>query len=603
MGSEQKKHSSTKELLQKKYSELQSLCKIGVPKTNKNINAVIKKALYEFVQRCNNPAIWCYGKHTKMLMADFMFELKKVHCIIDNGIKSSEGSGFEIIDEHQIEKKGIDGIIISSKVYKDEIVRNLEMNYRHIPYLDIYDVLEKEGIELTKTYYEAEHPYEKYFELNRLQNDVLNTKDKEKQREGLKKIIENYIVIKDFRSAIYYAKKLAQLSQDVWVEQIVQQLEELYYLQREAFGEIDKNNVLMLCIDGLRRKEVSRQYMANLDQFIQEHMHYYCNAYAMSTSTYESLLPTYSQNTDLRTRYYETDIVPAQGCPFINEAKKQGRTIFFYTDGVKFIEDETIIVTLRSQTATEKLWDFLMDAYGETNGLFYVHILYESHYSYPNPYTNGTIIAEGTNILFDYLDKNGRQIRTDYCAQQKDALHYVDDIVIPLIERLPCRMVLYADHGNLLLNKETKLSDIEETAFTFHEDLIQIPLAIKSPEMEISVDSTLISLEQLNRIVICLMNKQSIEIPSSGVIKVLRSEIYNPDFRYLYTSIHKERSLLAFETFIFEEGYKLAIFADGTVEVYCTKTDCKLDDMQCKKALFRRIEKEITVCKVSDVHW
>lgn len=590
-----------KELLQKKYAALQAMCKSDASKDNGEIISIIKKAISEFVEQCNVPAIWCYGTHTKMLMADFIFELKKVRYIIDNGIGSGADGGFEIVSENKITERKIDGIIISSRIYKDEIIDNLEANYSSVRYLDIYAELEKAGIQAEGTYYESRHPYTKYCDLNKLQRQVLAEAGREECQKDLKVMIEKYVRIKDFKSAISYAKKLVGLSGDAWGEKLLEQLIEIYELQLDAMGQIDENNVLMLCIDGLRRKEVTEEYMDNLCNFLHNNTRYYSNAYSVSTSTYESLIPAYSENADLRTKYYEKNKVPHNGCRFVNEAKRQKRKIFFYTDGADFIEDDCIAVTAQWQTATEKLWDFLIDGIEEKNGLFYVHILYESHYSYPNPYTRDEIVAEGTHILFDYLEKNGGRIRTDYGRQQKDALRYLDDVVVPLIEKLQCRMVVYADHGNILIGRGTEIGSVEETKYTFHEDLIRVPFAIKSPEIEIGEDASLISIAELNHVIISLMNQQKMNYKSRGVVKVLRSEIYNPDFRYLYKKTGNAHGLLAFEAFVFDGGYKLAVFSDGETRLYMTETDYEAEDIRIKETLLDRIKDEITVCDLSKI--
>ena len=242
-----------------------------------------------------------------------------------------------------------------------------------------------------------------------------------------------------------------------------------------------------------------------------------------------------------------------------------------------------------------------MDAAEEENGLFYIHVLYESHYSYPNPYTMDEIVTEGTNIMFDYLDSNGGEIRTDYNKQQKDSLRYLDDVIVPMLERLQCRMVLYADHGNILIDKGADLEIVEKTKYTFHEDLIQIPFAVKAPEIEAGEDDRLFSLMDLNSVVIALMRKEKILLKRNHYIKVLRSEIYNPDFKYLYKRANNEQGLLAFEVFIFENGYKLAIYADGIVELYLARTDMEVSDTGMRMRLWEEIRDKITVCKKCNI--
>lgn len=585
-----------RELLKHKYEELQEMCGDALQDSSDNINFIIRRSLNRFLGECEQPAVWCYGHHTKMLMADFMFELKKVHYIIDNGIKSGAGSGFELITEGEIEEKGIDGIIISSKLYRKEIIDNIRNKYKDIRYLDIYADLEAAGVLLKEEYYAGRHPYSKYINLNKMQNEALLIKNKNDRMTAERKIVGKYIEIKDFRSAIVHAKTLVELSNEREDRLLLKKIEEIYDLQLEALGCINEEHVVMLCIDGLRRQDICKEYMKNLYSYLTNETHYFSNAYSVSTSTYESLIPAYSENTDLRTKYYESNMVPCGSCRFINEAKKQGRKIFFYTDGTAYIDDADINVSQKFQTATEKLWDFLLDAEKEENGLFYIHILYESHYSYPNPYTKGEIIAEGTSIFFNYLEKNGGKIPLDFNRQQKDSLCYLDDVVIPLIEKIKCRMVLYADHGNVLFEKGTVIHNIEKSKYTFHEDLIQVPLAIRSPEVKLGNNLSLVSIMELNNIVISLMNKKEVLLSQNEYIKIIRSRIYNPDFIFLYKKAECEHELLAFEAFIFREGYKLAVYEDGVIEVYLANGDSRINNSFLERKLLEKVKDKITVC-------
>lgn len=585
-----------RELLKRKYEELQEMCGDALQNSSDNINFIIRKSLNRFLSECEQPAIWCYGHHTKMLMADFMFELKKVRYIIDNGIKSGAGSGFELITEGEIKEKGIDGIIISSKLYRKEIIDNIRNKYKDIRYLDIYADLEAAGVLLKEEYYAGRHPYSKYINLNKMQNEALLIKNKNDRMTAERKIVGKYIEIKDFRSAIVHAKTLVELSNEREDRLLLKKIEEIYDLQLEALGCINEEHVVMLCIDGLRRQDICKEYMKNLYSYLTNETHYFSNAYSVSTSTYESLIPAYSENTDLRTKYYESNMVSCGSCRFINEAKKQGRKIFFYTDGTAYIDDADIDVNQKFQTATEKLWDFLLDAEKEENGLFYIHILYESHYSYPNPYTKGEIIAEGTSIFFNYLEKNGGKISLDFNRQQKDSLCYLDDVVIPLIEKIKCRMVLYADHGNVLFEKGTVIHNIEKSKYTFHEDLIQVPLAIRSPEVKLGNNLSLVSIMELNNIVISLMNKKEVLLSQNEYIKIIRSRIYNPDFIFLYKKAECEHELLAFEVFIFREGYKLAVYEDGVIELYLTDSDSRINNIFLERKLLEKVKDKITVC-------
>ena len=252
------------------------------------------------------------------------------------------------------------------------------------------------------------------------------------------------------------------------------------------------------------------------------------------------------------------------------------------------------------QTATEKIWNFTLDAAEEKNGLFYIHILYESHFSFSNPYTKEKLISEGTAMLFDFLPQKGRKLRTDYKRQHLDSLRYLDDVLEPLLHPLRCRMLVYADHGNLILNANCKIQDIPETKFSFAEEWLRIPYLIRSPEMGQGNNQQLISLMSLNDILVHLLNQKAYTAPENSFIKAARSELYNPDFQYLYKEIGKEHCLLAFEVFLFEEGYKLAVYADGTISLFYLN-DMPCDDNTLINVLFEKIQSYLTVCNAAHI--
>lgn len=575
--------------IQDRYSRLAS--NVGLDKNDcagTESSRIIRKALHGFVNACNNPAIWCMGQHTRMLMSDFMNELKSVKFIIDNAVKI-QNSGFQIITQDEMVQNCVDGIIISTYEYREEIKEVIHMKFPQIPYLDIYDELERHGVILQSSYYTAGHPYSKYKVLNRLQRDLRQESCEKNIEVILKAIVKEYIAIKDFKTAMSYAERLAE-------KEILKEIKEIYQEEKWLLSSIAKNNVLMFCVDGLRRGDVLGGKMPGLLQWLKERTYFYENAYAVSTSTYESLIPTYMENNDLRTEYYKKSQIPKEKCRFILEALKQDRKIFFYTDTDEYIDCEKIERSGHSQTATEKLWDFAMDAVGVDNGLFYLHILYESHYSYPNPYTIKELVADGTNIMFDYLDSLGGGLRTDYAIQQRDALAYLDSVVTPLLQLINCKIAFFADHGNILLHRQDTLYSIEETKWTFHRDLIEIPMAIKAPEIEAGSNKAIISLMELPSIVSCLMNGKKYEYTEKRYIKVVRSRIYNPDFIFLYHKSGHERGLQSFELFLYADGCRLAVYEDGTTEVYLGEN--KQNDEELCRRLYNEVKNQITVCEL-----
>lgn len=555
---------------------------------------LVGEAIRSFIPSCSKPAIWCYGEHTKMLMADFMGELKAVKHIIDaRAEKYRDASGFKVISKEAIAENGIDGAIISSYKFRREIKETLSREFPELKCLDIYDYMESRGACMDREYYALLHPYEKYRKINRLR---LRLKEADSGREeAYMRLIECLVDIKDFFLAARFAEELHAMFPNEKYGRLIADLKEIYNLEREMAGHIHGNNVLMLCFDGLRDKDVSESGMSALARLAGQCFRF-GNAYSVSTSTYESLVPAYSENADMRTGYYERNSVAEGGCRFINRARGQGRKIRFYTDMDKHIEGDGISRADAYQTATEKIWSFILDAQGEENGLFYVHILYESHYSYPSPYVEAELVASGTNILFDYLRENGGKIRADYGMQHHVMLKYLDDAVVPFLQLLKCRMAIYADHGNIIIGRHERLEDLKPLQLTYHQDLIKIPLIVKSPEMGEGVEKRNVSLMELNEVIVSLLERKRFAGRFGDFVKAQRSAIYNPDFRYLYREYGYERGLLAFEAFIFEDGHKLGIFSDGHAELVEMDSDEPFEDAGLRRKLFMRVKGHITVC-------
>lgn len=590
-----------RQILEKQYERLFETYHFERPIEACNINSIIKNSLQDFLKTSENPAVYCNGGHTKMLMSDFMYELKKVKYIVDNYADRTDNHGFKLIRDEEMETAGIDAVIISSYKFKDSIVESLKKNHSGIRYLNLYDKFAEHGIDLQSDYYYHNHPYHHYRTINTILRKIKETSDVDELGKRYRQLIEHCIQIKDFHTAILHAHSLEKIVPSEENKDLTADLEVVYENQKMAVSRISENNVLMLCIDGLRYQDLSEPYMPQLAKEFEKTAFVFDNAYSYSTSTYESLMPVYSENDNMRTEAYVCNSIPEANCRFINTAKKQKRRIYFYTDMDTFVDSKDIRYSNAFQTASEKMWNFILDAQEESNALFYIHIVYESHYSFSNPYTEDKLISEGTAMLFDFLPQKGGKLRADYGKQHKDSLRYLDDILLPLLKPLSCRMLIYADHGNLILEQNCNIRDIHETKFTCAQEWIRIPYMIRSPEMGAGRDRGLISLMSLNDLVISLLKQEPYVPQEQPFVKIARSALYNPDFQYLYRKIGKEQCLLAFEAFVFADGYKLLVYADGTLELWKTESDEKYPDESKELELLRNIKSYITVCDLERI--
>lgn len=587
------------EMLIKMYQRVLNEYGFEKPLDAKQITCAIKKMLNEFLSDSKTPAIYGYGGHTKMLMSDFMFELKKVRIIVEEYGKQETKNGFFIIRDDDIETKGVDAIIISSYKFRDEIAERIRRKHPGVKYLDIYKEFEKLGIHLMADYYYNNHPHHHYKAINELQR-ILDTETVLAVRlHNYMKLIGKYLQIKDFKNALIYAKELFFETKDELYRSLCHDIAQLYQLELDACKQIGKDNVLFFCMDGLRYRDVCIEKMPALTQIVEERGYSFDECYSFSTSTFESLVPVYSENTDLRTKYYQHNYVEKGQSRFVREAKHQNRKICFYSDMDHYIEDDSIQYAECFATVTEKLWSFILDAVEEDNGLFYIHELYETHYSFANPYTKEKLLAEGTAMLFDYLPQKGGSLRADYVTQHDDAIRYVDDVVSPFLQNMQCNILLYADHGNLILPRECKAEEVPAAKLLCDDEWTRIPLIMFSNYTKPGHEKSLSSLLMLNDIIVSMLQKKEYVFRPVEHIKIARSELYNPDFRYLYEQWNQQQKLLAFECFVFHGGMKLVVYSNGVLELY--QNDSIVIDRVLLKRLLNRISLEITVCDLTKI--
>ena len=179
--------------------------------------------------------------------------------------------------------------------------------------------------------------------------------------------------------------------------------------------------------------------------------------------------------------------------------------------------------------------------------------------------------------------------------QMNDSLMYIDDTLEPFVQSLSCSMLLFADHGNLVLKNGSSLKNVNKMQLTASDELIRIPMAIVSDNINNGNDDALVSLMDLNDIMIALLSNRTYKPPKNRkYIKIGRSAIYNLDFKELYEIIDVGYGGEAFEGFIFNDGMKLMVYSNGCKELFgANDTLMNADDEL--DARYRMISKEVTV--------
>ena len=571
------------------YQELSSLCGIN-ENDDLNIANLVGNILGDFTKDKLNPAIWCMGEHTRRLTADYVFYLKNVRYIIDRNADINS-DGYKIIRPSAIKAKDIDGIIISSYVCRNEIKDQIQREYPEVEYLDIYDELERNGICLDTEYYMVSHPYSLYGQINEINSSL--DKSNQNYYNELKQLLILYIRIKDFRLAKEIAEEICGLKKSSENDRIAELVSNIYAEELRLSSSIDENNVLMLLCDGVRYEDVING-MPDVAEWMRKYTLSFSNTYSVSVGTFESLIPAFSEDYDIDSEFYKNSLVPSKNCRFIQEALSEHRSIYFYTDAEKYIDEPAIHNNGKWQTLTQKIWDFIHDSYEEGNGLYYLHELYESHFSFPNPYTKKQLVINGRTIFYDYMTDGG--IKTDYEMQQNDAYRYINDTLKPFLDRWDFRILFLADHGHKIYPYGMPEKQIPYNDFSFADRLLRIPFAIKSPDLQVGIDDRLYSQHEFNNILVALEKGEQYQPARYNYVKSQRTAIYNPLWRGLCKRLGYEQELKAFERFTFDDGTILVIYGDG--EMRCFGNNIEEKEMQ---EYLNLIHNDITVCDINKI--
>ena len=555
------------------------------------IYSFVEQALKDFCKLCDNPAVWCNGVHTKMLMSDFVFEMRKVKYIIDKEKESD--SGYITITPNEIDKTTIDGVIISSYKYKEEIQNEINTNHKGLKYLDLYECLRKNGINIQSEYYQITHPYSKYKRINSLKIKNKNSKDKEEKTRILYELVKEFILIKDFNNALYYAEELSIY--DSSFRKMAYDIKRLRDIYIDTLKDINNENDIIIFYDGSVFDSFEDGSFRKTSHYLKENGVFYNNCYSVSTSTYESLVPALSENFDLRTKYFLSNAV--EYSRFCDEIFRQGRKLFFITDGVEYIKDSRIFYINKFQTITEKLFEFCELCKKERNAVVFIGVLWESHFSFPSPYTTEKIVANGTGSNFDLLYGEKKYL-TDYKLQYIQALNYLDDVLYEFIKHVGCNILFFTDHGNVIPNYIDGVNELIEENFICSEKLIHVPLAMICRGISPKIEEQLCSESDLNEMIISFINKKTWDPPQKHYIKVQRSTIYNPDMKHLFEKLNFSKASMAFEGFVTDDGYKLVLFEDGSRILYKVDDDTIVYNQVKERQIFDMVYQDITVYEV-----
>lgn len=200
-------------------------------------------------------AIWGGGLHTchlyKLLTMD---NKKKIQYIIDKEIKEDiYGLEKEYIPVDYKDISYFDVIVVSAFARRKEIEQEIKNINRKIKIIDLYDSFDKFGISDERCFYE--NVDYSYIEITKTLYELQMEQDVIKNNVLIKKIIGEYLHIRDFENAFFYMNKILKVNEEDYTFYL-NLMKKLKQYLNEIKNIIDNSDhIIVNWIDALRPEE------------------------------------------------------------------------------------------------------------------------------------------------------------------------------------------------------------------------------------------------------------------------------------------------------------------------------------------------------------
>ena len=542
------------------------------------------KMIHNFIldllnRRCANKktAIWGVGKknavnsHCAVIINKYILNLPKLEYLIDSDV-NFQGDvflGYSIIAPEEIIDKNIEIVIIATKGSADSIKDNLKKVAPNCEYIDIYGELKEAGFVVDYNFF-SEHNV--YTELYRLKNNYENTTDKEERKAILYELIAQYLKIRDFHYAFYFA--------DIYINQefddsnnvsnMIDEIKDLLNNLKNITSK-RKDDIVIHLIDSLRAIDVYKtdhegNIKLNMFEGYQEKAAIFTHAYSTGPATYESMIGTIKQKLSFQENVYENNnfMFDIDEFDLLSTICEKKYPISFYVaKDYLIMRPSNKIKSVEHLHMCEKLWAVLCDMADSKVPTFnFLYYPWELHF----PMLSG--FMRKPPIIKQFSDVGMERMDDFILGQYEDCQNYIRNVFQFYKKFFSDDMltVFFADHSQPVYD-ETK--SVPFYMYYKEPDRVShVTFFISSNKVKAGVYNNLISMLDFNKIMKEVVESNRIVIPNREVAQ----------YQYYYVQNKKLRDLAK------EKGYM--DYIEG-ISCFCTKTKIYVVTGTGKKEVYR----------------
>jgi hypothetical protein len=529
-----------------------------------------------FKTRCQDKktALWGAGRnnsensHASVIIKKYTTYIQSLSYLIDSlpQLWGKEFMGYPIISPKDIEKAGIEIVIIASKVQGDSIKKGLKKYAPNCEYIDIYEELKSRGIVVYHKFYEESSVYTV---IHSVRQELKNAKDTNKP-DLLKKLISLYMGIKDISYALEYAAEYVWQQYENWksMEQFITEVKELVSDIKKVNAD-KKDDVVIYFIDSLRAMDVFEKqgdgYQPKLLANYLDKSVVFTNARSTGVTTYESMVSVIRQIHPYDSNVYDNNIMfEFEEFELLNIANSLNYEIRFYTsEGYPIIKPTSLIHFTPQVYMTEKLWTLACDmAESNRKTLNFVYFPYELHfplicgYHTEEPQVSGFVdvgvedtskfVERQLGECLSYVDRQMEYYRT----------FFSDDIL----------MALFSDHSQVVYDSKE-----QKPYFMYYNNIqrsVGITFFIKGHGLQQQWNENLVSLIDFNTMMKSILCEGALNIPNNEIVQYQYYKIHYKKLREIAMEQGLTDYIDGMNCYTSKE-YIYIVTKTGVEEVYC----------------------------------
>lgn len=357
----------------KLYQDLCGLFGEDDPETEfrQQIHCIIQEAIDKIPDE-DRIAIRPAGRETELMLKQFDFSGKNIIGIVNRSSREDGFCGYPCFTADSFSTESCDCMIVCSFRNHQEIREELEL--LHIPFIDVYDLLEKHGIQLHDTYlcYDYTHEVVNYFYYRYLWSKA-NT-----QREiALNELLQIAVKYKDFAL-------ISNIYQDCGGENGEFPLVKIVWEKSKRLLDCIQNN-----LQERKQKDIvlfwTDAVPYNMLHFLPETMElskqgtFFQRAYPNTPFTNSVLLAMFCNMVPIDDFPQNQVKIDSSNSPLIQFLENEGYKIRFVGDSKRAMGSEHLLAVKEEQTCNMKWWEGIVDLLQSPEPCFYIFHFMETH--------------------------------------------------------------------------------------------------------------------------------------------------------------------------------------------------------------------------------